>query len=44
MIASCLIVITLGHCGVNATGLSMFSDKSLSNGIAITRNIDEPGR
>ena len=44
MIASCVIVITLGRYGVNATGLSMFSDESLSNGTVITRNIDEPKR
>jgi hypothetical protein len=44
VIAACLIVITLGRCDVNATGLPMFSEDSLSNGTAVTRNIDEPLR
>ena len=44
MIASLLIVVSLGRCGVNATGLSMFPDESLSNGTVTTRNIDEPKR
>jgi hypothetical protein len=42
MIASCVIVITIGRCVVNATGISMFSDESLSNGTVITSNIDDP--